>query len=104
MQPMLVVPPPLHAERYFQWITQSLDGEAILRFIGDVHHIYRWQERYAWATVQTARQMACPVLSLREAFLDSMCFERLFCLDGIHPSAEGHGVMLGCLRAGCLGE
>jgi lysophospholipase L1-like esterase len=101
MQPMLVVPPPLDGQRYFEWITQKLNKEAILRFMGDVQHIYRWQELYAFAVTEVAERVGCPLLRLRDAFLRHEDFSRLLCVDGIHPSAEGHRVMLQGLREGC---
>ena len=94
MQPMLVIPPPLHAQRYFDWITRNLNKEAVLRFMGDVQHIYRWQELYAFAVTGVAERMGCPLFRLRDAFLRHEDFSQLLCVDGIHPSAEGHRVML----------
>lgn len=98
MYPMLVTPPPLDAERYFDWVTRDLDRETVLRFIGDVQHIYRWQERYAFAVAEVALQLACPMLALRDLFLDHMHYTSLLCIDGIHPNALGHETMLQGLK------
>ncbi len=100
MQPMLVVPPPLDGQRYFDWITRGLNREAILGYIGDVQHIYRWQELYAFAVTEAAEKTGCPLMRLRDAFLRHESFSRLIGLDGIHPSPEGHRVMLQGLLEG----
>lgn len=93
MTAMLVIPPPLDAERYFGWISRNLNPAAILRFLGDVQRIYRWQELYANAVADTAQKLACPLINLREPFLECPRFRDLLCVDGIHPSAQGHALM-----------
>ena len=35
-------------------------------------------------------KLNCTVLNLRDAFLVARDFKSLLCVDGIHPSAEGH--------------
>lgn len=100
MQPVLVVPTPLDAKRYFQWISKNLNPAAILSYLGDVERIYRWQEYYANAVTQVACALKCPLLNLREAFLEHPRFKELLCIDGIHPNAEGHQVMLQSLQSG----
>ena len=54
---VLVTPPPLVAERFVPWVSKGLDEQAILRFLGDAHHVYRWQEQYACPST-VARQTA----------------------------------------------
>ena len=90
MNAMLVTPLPLNAQRYFRWVTRGLDAEAVLKALGDVNHIYRWQERYAIAVSDVARSMGCPLFDLRDLFLSQSHVERLMCVDGIHPNDEGH--------------
>ena len=90
MEAMLVTPPPLDAERYFAWVSRGLNADAILAFLGDVQHIYRWQERYAVAVRDVAARTGCRLLDLRDAFLDVRSIGDYFCLDGIHPNARGH--------------
>lgn len=99
MQPMLVVPTPLHAQRYFNWVTKNLDSIAVLNFLGDVERIYRWQERYALLVCTTANKLCCPLLNLRDEFLAVKSYQRLLCIDGIHPNAAGHALMLDTMKA-----
>lgn len=85
---------PNHAERYFSFITgKGLNGKNILSWLGDVHHIYRWHERYSRCIERVAREERCPLIDLREAFLGSWHYEELLCEDGIHPNERGYGLI-----------
>lgn len=99
MKPLLVTPLPLHAERYFRWVTRGLDAAAVLKALGDVNHIYRWQERYAISVRNVARTTHCRLLDLRDVFLAQPGYERLMSLDGIHPSDAGHRLLTDALIA-----
>lgn len=93
MLPVLVTPPPLEAQRYFNWVTKGLSQANILHFLGDVQHIYRWQERYATAVRDVAHETRTPLYDMRGAFLEHRRYPSLFCADGIHPNAQGHAVI-----------
>lgn len=90
MKPLLITPLPLHAERYFRWVTRGLNADAVLRALRDVNHIYRWQERYTVAMRDVARSTHCRLLDLRDVFLAQPDYEGLMCVDGIHPNDRGH--------------
>ena len=90
MRAVLVVPPPIDAEKYFAWVSKNLNPKAILKYLGDVQHIYRWQERYALAVAEIGSKLNCTILNLRDAFLVARDFKALLCVDGIHPSEKGH--------------
>lgn len=90
MEPLLVTPPPLDATRYFRWVTRGLNAQNVLSALGDVQHIYRWQERYAIAMRAVATEMDCRLLDMRDAFLAQPNEARLLSGDGIHPSDAGH--------------
>lgn len=90
MRAVLVVPPPIDAEKYFSWVSKNLNPAAILDYLGDVQHIYRWQERYALAVAEIASSLNCTVVNLRDIFLAARDFKSLLCVDGIHPSDKGH--------------
>lgn len=99
MRPVLVTPPPLCAQRYFDWVTRGLDAQAVLRYLGDVDHIYRWQERYADAVYAVAARTGSALFDLRDAFLQAGDLPSLMCADGIHPNARGHALMASAARA-----
>lgn len=93
MQPIIALPLPVVADRYFEWVSRSLDRNAILRYLGSTEYIYRWQERYAYQALKTASEAHCPVLDLRGAFLDQRDFRDMMSLDGIHPNESGYGLI-----------
>jgi len=87
---VLVTPPPLVAERFVPWVSKGLDAGAILRFLGDVHHVYRWQEQYALAVHKVARLTQSKLFDLRAFFLEERDLGSLYCVDGMHPNQKGH--------------
>lgn len=94
---LLVTPPPLDAQRFFDWVTQGLNGQAVMRFIGDVQHIYRWQERYAATIQRVARFARCQLFDLRDAFL-ATDLPSLLCRDGMHPNENGQPLIASAIR------
>ena len=93
MIPALVTPPPLVAQRYFDWVSRKLDKARILSYLGDVEHIYRWQERYALMIRRVAARENAMLLDVRDWFLSQARFTDLMCVDGIHPNARGHQLL-----------
>jgi acyl-CoA thioesterase-1 len=87
--PLLITPPPLEAQRFFDWVTRGLDSQAVMRFLGDIQRIYRWQERYAIAIQRVARLARCRLFDLRDAFLASEDMPSYLCRDGMHPNEKG---------------
>ncbi len=93
MIPVLVTPPPLVAQRYFDWVTKNLNPARVLKYLGDVEAIYRWQERYALMIRRVAAQERVKVLDVRDLFLSQRNFTDLMCVDGIHPNPTAHALM-----------
>ena len=93
MLPVLVTPPPLVAQRYFDWVRKGLNGENILKYLGDVEHIYRWQANYADHVRALAEKLNVRLVDIRGRMLEGGRLEELMCLDGIHPNARGHEVI-----------
>jgi lysophospholipase L1-like esterase len=90
MTPILVNLPPVHAEQYFHFIARNgLSESNILHWLGDVFHIYRYQERYSMLVTHVAKECGCRILDVRSAFLNLRNSASLFCRDGIHPTEEG---------------
>lgn len=91
VEPAAMTLPPLVAERYFDWITRTgLDRGAILSWLGDVGHIFRWHEGYDRAVRNVAADRGVRVLDIRSDFLAQPDYRTLICADGIHPNREGH--------------
>lgn len=90
MKPLLVTPPPLVAERYFEWVSKGLNRENILNYLGDVQAIYFWQKDYADRVREIADDMKVRLLDIRSKILENGNYADLMCVDGIHPNEKGH--------------
>lgn len=88
--PILVTPPPLIAQRFVAWVSQGLNRQAIRRYLGDIQHVYRWQERYDLAVRRVAQTLRCQLFDLRDVLLASDNYPRLCSVDGMHLNELGH--------------
>ncbi len=97
--PIIMTLPPIHSERYLQFICRDgLSRERILMWLGDVDAIYRWQAGYSHMAELVAAQENVSLIDLRGAFLrDKHNSEELLCTDGIHPSREGQRLIFSTL-------
>lgn len=91
-EPVLVTPPPLIAQRYFAWVSRGLNAENIMKYLGDVEAIFRWQENYANHVCALAKRMSVKLVDIRSKMLATGT-EALMCVDGIHPNERGHRVI-----------
>ncbi len=89
-KPVIATLVPLDAEKYMNWISRGRSYENILRWLGDVTALARWQEKYNSILECIAREKSVALLDIRTAFLSSGAPGALICDDGIHPSEEGH--------------
>lgn len=92
-RPVLFSLPPLNAHRYFSWISKGLNADNILRWLGDVEHIYRWHEMYNLVVMRLAAIKNVSLIDIRKAFLESRNYLSLLCEDGIHPNEAGHALI-----------
>lgn len=89
--PVLTTILPIHAPRFFNWISQGLDADNILYWLGgDKTYTYRWQEMYNLAVCELAVQKDVPLVDIRREFLKQKNYENLLCEDGMHPNDLGH--------------
>jgi len=89
IRPVITNLPPLEPQRYFNWLSKGLNSENILRWLGDVNVIYRFQEFYSHTVEEIARSTGALLVDLRHAFLKERDIGRFICEDGIHPNTEG---------------
>lgn len=92
-RPIIATLPPLHAERFYRWVSKGLDEAAILRFLGDVEYIYRWQEMYSLTACQVAARNNVPVADLRRTLLLRNDYGDYLCEDGMHLNSRGHALI-----------
>jgi len=93
IKPILVNLPPIHAGKYFNWITRGLDASAILRWLGDKELIYRHHESYSLAIVDLAQSLSCNYIDVRQPFLLKRDYYNYLCEDGIHPNERGYALI-----------
>lgn len=90
IQPVLMTLVPLVPERFFEFLSRGLDRDNIMKWLHDIHRLYRWQEIYSNAIFRLAIDQDCLVVDMRTAFLQKADYQSLLCSDGIHPNMEGH--------------
>ncbi len=98
MIPVAAVPIPLDGEKYLAWVSRGLSRENILRYLGDPVQMSRWQERYAAAVRDVARQERVRIIDLRDYMLKNRQFKTLYCEDGIHLNDRGQQYLFDCLK------
>ena len=93
LKPLLVTPPPLIAERFVDWVSQGLNKANILAHLGDVQHVYRWQERYSVAVRRVADSLRCKLFDARDLLLAAGDYPALVGVDGMHLNEQGHAYL-----------
>lgn len=89
-KPILLSLPPLSADRFFDWVSQGLSKENIMKFLGNKEYIYRWHEMYNSTIFDLAQEEKVEILDIRKVFLPYRNYEDFLCIDGMHPNEKGH--------------
>lgn len=92
-KPVLLTLPPIDPQRYFTWISRNRNEKALLQWLGDVEHIYRWHEMYTMAVCQVAREEEVPLVDITTRFLEMNLYQSCICEDGIHLNEKGHQIV-----------
>jgi lysophospholipase L1-like esterase len=93
IKPILATLPPIDPQRFFDWFSKGLNKENLMRWLGNVNAIYRFQEYYSHTVEEISKAAGTLLVDLRGAFLQNRIIEHLLCEDGIHPSTEGQKVI-----------
>ena len=92
--PIVITPPPLVTKWWFKNICLGLDEKIISDFLGgDKEKLFQSQELYSEAAKNIAQKLNAQIIDVRTEFLAQGDFEKLMCLDGIHPNEKGHEFM-----------
>ncbi|MDL2218165.1 GDSL-type esterase/lipase family protein [Christensenellaceae bacterium OttesenSCG-928-M15] len=98
-RPVLMTLPPIDAEQYFSFISRNgNDGKSILRWLGDVHMIYRFHELYSNILAKLALKTDTPLIDVRSKFLLNHNFKKMIGIDGIHLNREGYALLFETIR------
>ena len=93
--PVIISLPPIISDTYFSFFSRHMNEEQrenVLRWLGgDVGIIARWHESYNRALFMVAHQTNTQIIDITTPF-DTYRgnLKSLYCLDGIHPNANGH--------------
>ena len=89
--PIVCTLPPISSRLYLDHVTRGgIDKAAILRWLGDIEAISRWQEGYSRMAAELAKDRGCLLLDLRAPFPPyGEELEACLCADGIHPNLAG---------------
>ena len=93
-KPVLLTLPPLLAGRFFSKISRGLNAQSLLKFLGGVDMIYRWQEMYSLAVLKLGKMLSVPVIDIRSAFLARKELPELIGADGMHPTGKGYALIV----------
>lgn len=92
--PVLMTLPPIDSEKYLGYITRNgISRDNIVKWLGDVDRIYRYQEYYSNAILNYAMSSGNPVIDMRSEILPRKDFKSLISKDGIHPSEKGYRII-----------
>ena len=89
IRPVLANLPPLDARRFFDWFCNGFCKTNVLKWLGGVESIYRWQENYSEAVEKVALETGTLLVDIRGSFLKHGRVRRFLCEDGTHPNTEG---------------
>jgi len=93
IRPILTNLPPLDAQRFFDWFCNGFNKTNILKWLGGVESIYRWQENYSKTIEKIALETDTLLVDIRGAFLKHRKIKRFLCEDGTHPNTEGQKII-----------
>jgi len=93
LKPVLMNLLPLQPNRFFKVISKGLKADILLNWLGDLGAIYRWQEGYSLAIMETAARKSVPLFDARSVFLSHPHYEKLLCSDGMHMNDEGQSLL-----------
>ena len=98
--PFVMNLPPVDAELYFVKISQGLDKDNIMSWLGgSTSFIYRWHETYNQALSAICQDTGAKMLDIRSPFLSLRNYREYLCSDGIHPNEKGHLLIRETLEA-----
>lgn len=84
---------PIDGEKYMRWITKGRSYDNVLRWLGDIPHLERWQAYYNRLVEEIAQKFSCPLWDLRRALVQQNDRHALIGADGIHPTQAGHDII-----------
>ena len=100
--PVMLTLPPLDAQRFFDWVSKGNNPNNILKWLGDVDHIFRWHRDYNDAVCEIAHENNVPLLDIRSTFTSMDDYTPYVCEDGMHYNSKGHKIIARQITDFCL--
>lgn len=91
--PIIVTLPPISSKKYFNWFSQTLNKDNILKWLKEENNIYKHQELYSNCLSNVARKLNVALIDVRLYLLSIKDFEDYICIDGIHLNESGHKII-----------
>lgn len=91
--PLVMSLPPIDGERYYDFLSRTLDGASLLTWLGDVRTIYRHQEMYSLTLSRIALEEGVPFLDVRSPLLALHSLRPFMCEDGLHYTEAGQALL-----------
>ena len=89
-RPIMLNLPPLNAQSFYNWVSKGINAENILKWLGDVDHIFRWHREYNEAVCEIAVDNNVPLIDIRSCFTMLGDYSDFICIDGMHINEKGH--------------
>ena len=96
-QPVLLTLPLIDYRRFYNFVTRNMgehDRSNVLSWLGgQEERIRNYHDMYSLAVYQIGYQERVPVLDITSPFLHNRDYLPYLCVDGIHPSEQGHNLI-----------
>lgn len=96
-KPILMTLPLIDYKRFYAFVTRNMgeqDRSNVLSWLGgQEERIRNYHDLYSLAVYQIGYQERVPVLDITSPFLHNQDYLPYLCVDGIHPSEQGHSLM-----------
>lgn len=96
-KPILLSLPMIDYERFYNFVTRNMgdqDQRNVLSWLGGrEERIRSYHDMYSLAVYKIGYQERVPVLDITSPFLKSSDYHPYLCMDGIHPSQQGHDLI-----------
>lgn len=96
-KPILMTLPLIDYKRFYAFVTRNMgdqDQRNVLSWLGgQEERIRNYHDMYSLAVYQIGYQERVPVLDITSPFLNNRDYLPYLCVDGIHPSQQGHNLI-----------
>ncbi len=101
-KPVVLSLPVIDSDRFFDTVSQGLNRDNILRFLGGkTVYIEHWHEIYNLEVFKLAKSLDVPMIDITTPFLERPDYLNYLCDDGMHPNQHGHKLIADTIYSYC---